>query len=368
MTILHSSVGRALRSKLDGLFLVQTGSEMSGPAVVALGGIGGVIVTGQHSKKGCRSTSASTIVTLRRSHPDLFLMWDAEQYATVNATKAAPFVLPLPGLFGSGSLPERLAEQRAMGVSMTLTPTAHLQALDVDSLQAVIQGANAELSDDILVHLPLDEAWLLGGSQKYVLDAVKDSRHPIAMSLASNRNPIPNREATEALQHLASESTVPLVLLRCDLAGLDFIARGGVCAAFGMSGGLRHAVSLLKPGLKIDIKDRRPSVLNGSLMDYFSMPRIDREYASVAAPACLCPECLGAALDRFGTDAASGASARRHNAHIALSLHSRLMTQVDMLGAWRAMVNEAQGNFLAEALRLGNAKFKEPAHFKTWAR
>jgi hypothetical protein len=31
-------------------------------------------------------------------------------------------------------------------------------------------------------------------------------------------------------------------------------------------------------------------------------------------------------------------------------------------------VNEAQGNFLAEALRLGNAKFKEPAHFKTWTR
>lgn len=368
MTMLHSSVGVSLRSKLDGLFLVQAGPDISGRAVTALGGVGGVVVTGVHSKGGRKSSSATAAKALRRSHPELFLMWDPAHYAQADATKSAPFVLPAPGLFGPGSLADALANQRAMGVSVALTPTGHILALDVDALHAVIEVANRERGDDIIVHLPLDEAWLVGGSYKYVVDAMRESRHPVAVSLASNQNPTNTSEAAEALQNLASESVVPLLLLRSDLTGLDFIARGGVCAAFGMSSSLRHGISSSKQGLKINIKDKRPSILRGPFLNYFRVKRMKDDYASVPTPVCFCAECLGSAMERFTSDKASIASAHRHNAFVALDLHSRLVSSGDRLVTWRGMVQEARGNYAAEALALGAPGFKEPAHLKTWAR
>lgn len=368
MTMLHSTVGLSFRSKLDGLFLLQTGPTMSGAAFLALGGIGGVVVTGDHGKSGLTSSSAAAVKELRRLAPDFFLMWDSEPYTQVEATKDAPFFLPAAGLFGPISLADRLADQRGMGVSVALTPTGHLQALDVDALQAVITTANAEPGDDIVVHLPLDEAWLVARSYRYVLEAVRESRHPIAISLASDRNPTSSAEASVALQHLAIESAVPLLLLRCDLEGLDFIARGGTAAAFGMSSKLRHGVSRAKSGRKFDVRDQRPSLAIEHFLSYMRPKRIEVDYASAIAPTCGCDECRGLPLDRFTDDDASHASARRHNALVALALHSRMTSSVDRLGTWREMVNEAQGNYFAESLVLGNKKFVEPGQFKVWAR
>ena len=295
-------------------------------------GHGGLVLTGMKASAHLR--------VLRYQLPGATLLHDREGYREQTATADDPFILPKAGLFGAVPLEQVLDEQLAMGTSVALTPTAHVQSGDTASLAAIVSAVAKLHRDDLLVHFPLDAEWLSDELVDGLLAAIERCNHPVAISLAHQRDPLDVRGVAENL-HRVAEHEVPIVLLRTDLAGLDFVARGGMAAAIGATSTLRHGLSPSRRGFKTNVTDTRTNVLLTEMLRFVTPATMERVFP--VAPTCSCRICAGRRLDRFTPVSRSQQEARTHN----LAMIEALVDQLDASGVgnrikeWRRLVRDS---------------------------
>jgi hypothetical protein len=263
----------------------------------------------------CGPGAGSRARTLRSAGYEGTLVIDRAAYEAEAATADEPFAIPDGRLFG-GDLEGVLQEQRDCGASVATTPTRYIHAGDSDALKAVMRTVRAIERNDVLVTVPVAISWLRDESLRQLIKVLTKIRLPKALILGGQYNPLEVfANAPKNLRCLAQE--VPsLGLWRTDLAAFDFMAHGGLFAAIGAGGSLRHAVpedeqpqSSSFPGA------HPPSVLVPDLLRFALADSLARKYANTPPPRCPCRVCEGTFLDRFNhRDGETRALAHAHNA------------------------------------------------------
>lgn len=279
---------------------------------------------------------------LRRAHPDLVIAYEPDADTSHVATAADSFLLPPDDLFGEVTLGRFLDEQKEAGASFCVTPTGHLRAGDSDAAKAVIDAANELNRDDVVVRLPCEPAFLRTSADQLVAIA-RRSRHPVALSLSDDQDPMARRGAVSGIRTLTA--AVPtLGLWRTDLAAFAHLAEGGLTALVGFVPSLRHGLSPGKRGRRNNLADNTPHVLLPQLFRYMRASELQRRYASTEPPHCTSTPCRGAALDRFTGSTGDRLAAHEHNAvallEIAAELH-RFDDPADRVGWWATRLRRA---------------------------
>lgn len=361
MTLQTRQTSQSVAAILSGRLLVQSGQRWSDQALkISRLPMGGLILTG--------ATAAAQLRKISNAWPDLVLAHDPETYRAVDASSDEPFSVPAAGLFGSVDLGQVLDEQLLMGASFAITPTGHLTSGDSLALKAVIVKAAELKRSDAVVHLPLDARWLKPSHISEVLEAIENSAHPVALSLAHNQDPLSIAGVAEGLQRIARIDT-PVMLLRTDLAGLDFLARGGMASTVGATSTLRHGIADHLRGYKINVADRRTNLLWQPLLDYVRPSRLEDLYANAPEPTCDCGVCGGKALNRFDTRTASQEEAKIHNLVAFRETFDlfRLEKGDRRRAVWCAEVRSAIAEHEAISLSLGQRSFQAPKPLTQWA-
>jgi hypothetical protein len=183
---------------------------------------GGLVVSG--------ASSLAAVQRLRAGFPDLVLIPEPDAHTRRSATPEAPFGLPqADGLFGVG-LGEALDAQRAAGASVALTPTQFITAGDAPSLKAAVQTANRLDRQDALLLLPVAWPWVRDPDVRQLVAAMLRSRHPVALALGADADPLDHKGVPDGLRRLAGD-VAHLVLWRTDLTAFDALSRGALSAA-----------------------------------------------------------------------------------------------------------------------------------------
>jgi hypothetical protein len=312
--------------------------------------------------------SARKAHALRGEFPDVPVAWDRESYRRVTATRANPFELPEPDLFGSWTLERWVAAELDRGAPFAITPTGHISAGDTDSVKAIISEANRLDDVRVLVHLPLHWRWCRPDTVDRVARLLTHARHPVAISLAHNTDPLSESRVAESLGELAAR-TPSLVLLRSDLAALDVLARGGLSGAFGVTATLRHGLATGKTGMKINPADLGPHVFFPDLLRFLRSSFAADLYANHQAPACSCLTCKGRRLDGFTSSPIDKSAAAEHNVRHVITMFGELVGHRDRLERaewWRSRTREAVVAHEILGQQLGRP-MEPPTALRCWA-
>ena len=284
--------------------MIQAGhSDARGVSVMLSGQDSGLVVTG--------AQALGVAGRIHRDRRSLVLGVDLEVEKSWIAEADKPFHLGEAHLFGEPSLEASLDDQRQAGASFALTPTGHIRPGDSDSLKAAVEQANQLKRDDVILRLPCDASWVTRQYGKQLNAVIGHSRHPVALSLAHEQDPLGRAGAAELLWEFAATHR-HLILWRTDMAALAHISNGGLAASVGFSPTLRHGVRPGKSGFQIDVSDRTPRVLLPDFLSYLRGSRIERIYAATPPPRCHCVVCNGKPLDRFDETTGSKFEAQAH--------------------------------------------------------
>jgi hypothetical protein len=264
----------------------------------------------------CGKNASSRASQLRRAGYEGILVIDHAAYESEAATADEPFALPERRLFGE-PLDDVLEDQLVYGASVAMTPTRYIHPGDADALKGVMREARAIERSEVIVAVPVARAWLRDESLRQLIAVLNHIPQPKALILGGQYDPLDNRHGPKNLRCVV-EQVSGLGLWRTDLAAFDCIAYGGLFAAIGAGGSLRHLVpedeqpqSSSPPGAHL------PSVLIPDLMNFFRADMLARKYANTPPPRCPCPICDGRFLDRFNRrDGETRAEAHAHNAAI----------------------------------------------------
>lgn len=346
---------------LSGRLLVQSSSRWSDRALeVSRAPMSGLVLTG--------TDSATQLAKIRRAWPDLIIAHDPESYREINATGDAPFLLPTAGLFGPVDLDETLDQQRVMGASFAVTPTGHLAFEDSLSLKAAVVKSAELTRTDTVVHFPLDARWLKPSHIAEVIEAIRNSPHPVGISLAHNQDPLTIAGVAEGLQRIARLDE-PVILFRTDLAGLDFLARGGMAATVGATSTLRHGIAPHMRGRKINVADQRTNLLWRPLLHYIRPSYLEDLHANAPQPTCNCGACCGRTLNRFDTSTAGQKEAKVHNLVALREVFDLFRSESGgrRRAVWRAEARSAIAEHERTAIALSQRSFRAPTPLTHWA-
>jgi hypothetical protein len=204
-----------------------------------------------------------------------------------------------------------LDAQREAGAALAVTPTGYIDTADSDAAKAVVEVANHLDRDDVLLLLPCHWTWAREPNVSQLVAIAGRSKHPVAIALADDGDPLAHTGVPNGIRRLASE-TPWMMPWRTDLAAFDAFAHGARAAAVGLLPSQRHAVKPGQRGRAIDPSNRTPNVLVPELLRYVRARYMHDEWFASARPwTCSCPICRGRAVDRF-----SGSDADRLQAHI----------------------------------------------------
>ena len=302
------------RDLLRGRVLLQVGQKDAVSGVVRrlpwTAALSGIVLTGK--------PNLGVVAALRAQDPDLVIALEPDVDREHFATALEPFVLPPPDLFDTATLNRVLDDQIEAGASFALTPTGHIRAGDPDAAKAVIDIANALDRADVVVRLPVAATWLRTNVEQLAAIAGR-SRHPVALSLAHEQDPMQGRGVAGAMRELTM-SVVGLALWRTDLAALAHVADGGWCGAVGFVPSMRHGLSPGESGKAINWRDHTPHVLLADHLRYMRGSHLQNIFASTEPPHCDCTACHGGPLDRFTGSDPDRLVAHEHNAAVLLSM------------------------------------------------
>jgi hypothetical protein len=247
------------------------------------------------------------------------LLIDPAAYVHEVATADEPFALPESddALFGT-NVNVLLDGQRQCHAAAAMTPSRYVQAGDSAALKALVHHAQAIERDDVIVAVPVALSWLTKDQYlPQLIAGLKRIPHPKAVMFGAQKNPFDVAAATPNFRRLLAETT-NVGLWRADVpAAFDCLAHGGMFAAIGAGGSLRHLVPAdEKPDANNPVV-HTPAVLLPSMLRYSEGRFIANKYASTPAPRCDCPVCDGASLDRFdSTSSEVRIAAHAHNAAV----------------------------------------------------
>lgn len=318
--------------------------------------LGGLVLTSQSRQEDAR--------LLRRLHPDLVLVVEPRYAMTEVATPDAPFVLPEPdGLF-QVPVEEVLTGQRNAGADIAMTPSGFVLAGEPDTLRALVAAGNAIDRNDVLLHVFLAPTYLTPANLRQTTAILRKSRHPIALTLASEQDPMTGKGIIDGMRHLCTQ--LPWVMLwRADLAGFDALAHGAKAAAIGTMTSTRHGVPAGKKGFAI-LKDKTPSVFVPYLGRFIRSSVLQDWYAATNAPTCPCSVCHGRGIDWFTQNPTDVEAARLHSLLLVNELHARLRGASSLAAEWARYAADAVAEH--EVLRaLTSINVKTPSTLVRWA-
>lgn len=126
-----------------------------------------------------------------------------------------------------------------------MTPTCFIEADETGearALEAVVDQANGLDREDTVVLLPCNWRWLREPSLSRLADRIRACRHPVALIMQADEDPLKRRYVPEGLRQLC-RSCPRLLLWRTDLAAFDAMAHGASGAAVGASAVLRFGAA-----------------------------------------------------------------------------------------------------------------------------
>ncbi|MFJ8145502.1 hypothetical protein ACIQ6R_10555 [Streptomyces sp. NPDC096048] len=301
---------------------------------------GGLVLTGAAAPARCRK--------IRNALPETVVVMDHGSHTHRVATPEAPFGLMSDrgwrDLDLSG-LEEILDGQRTNGASYAVTPTCFIPVDEAGSAQvlaATIAQANQLRRVDTVVVLPCSWRWLRRCSVSLLAEQVRACRHPVALIMQSDGDPLERNQVAEGLRQLC-RSCPRLVLWRTDLAAFDAMAHGALGAAVGVSAVLRHGVAP-QPGNGGGGHKPHPVVLVRRLLRYHRVATLQDWFAHIDPWTCDCAICKGAALTRFSDRDADVIAALQHSVCELYALHEDLDATLagdERIGWWRQQLADA---------------------------
>ncbi|WP_244362639.1 hypothetical protein [Streptomyces aquilus] len=302
---------------------------------------GGLVLTGAAAPVRCRE--------IRNARPETTVVMDQGSHTQQIATTDAPFGLKTNYGWRDldlAGLNEILDGQRDNKASYAVTPTCFIpadQVGDASVLKAVIRQANHLRRGDTVVLLPCSWRWLRRSSLPDLAEQIRSCRHPVALIMQADGDPLERDQASEGLRQLC-RSCPRLVLWRTDLAAFDAMAHGALGAAVGASAVLRHGVAP-RPDSGGGGHKPFPVVLVRRLLRYHRVATLQDWFAHVDPWTCDCAVCAGAALTRFTDSDADVLRALLHTVCELYSLHEELDATLpgdDRIGWWRQQLTDAR--------------------------
>ncbi|WP_405954853.1 hypothetical protein [Streptomyces phaeochromogenes] len=301
---------------------------------------GGLVLTGAAAPSRCRE--------VRNALPETVVVMDHGSYTQQVATTDAPFGVKTSYSWHEldlAGLNEVLDGQRDNKASYAVTPTYFIpadQAGDTSVLKAVVRQANLLHRQDTVVLLPCSWRWLRRSSLPHLIEQIRACRHPVALIMQADGDPLERAEAPEGLRQLC-RSCPRLVLWRTDLAGFDAMAHGAAGAAVGASAVLRHGVAPRPDNGGGGFKPF-PVVLVRRLLRYHRVATLEDWFAHIDPWTCDCTVCKGAALTRFTDREADVVAALQHTVCELYGLHAELDATLpgdERIGWWRQQLADA---------------------------
>uniref|UniRef100_A0AAU2VKY7 Uncharacterized protein n=1 Tax=Streptomyces sp. NBC_00008 TaxID=2903610 RepID=A0AAU2VKY7_9ACTN len=331
--------------------------------------LSGVVMTGP--KADARAFQLRTAAGYKGT-----LLIDSAPYATHTATAEEPFMAPPDELFAS--VDDSLTFQKARGASAALTPTGYIPPASSRALKAVMREANRIERADTLVSLPIDVTWLNRENIGQLIAVCSKIDHPKAVILFRQFDPLEQTKDVPANLRSLFTEVEHMSLLRTDLAALDVMAHGALCAGIGVQSSLRHAIP---PDEKARTGKRGggptyPHALMPELMCFKGAESLSKLYANVDPATCDCDECDGRGLDRFALP--DGETRREADNHTLLIWSSWVSEMASYRVGnerktwWRNKCATAVDRYALENQRIGlgahpKSGFQEPPPLKAWA-
>jgi hypothetical protein len=354
---------------LRGRVLVHENARYVPHARRALDGdLGGVVMTGD------KADERAFALRVEAGYTGAVLI-DTAAYKTYTANPDEPFLLPEDELFAS--VGTSLDFQKARGASAALTPTGYIAPADSKSLKAVVRAAEKIERADTVVSLPVDATWLTDEHVGQLIAACERIPHPKALVVVQQFDPLEHaREVPRNLRRVVS-GVENMMLLRTDLAALDAMAHGALCAGVGVDSSVRHAVPAGERPLPRNPRGPQyPNVLLPQLMRFKGAQALANRYANAAPMTCPCEVCDGRGLDRFyRPDGVTRRESEDHNLLTWTPWAAELMAVPAgerRKAWWRDKCAAALERYPLENQRLGlsagsSAGFVPPAPLKAWA-
>ncbi|MFE3587774.1 hypothetical protein ACFXOY_09620 [Streptomyces niveus] len=326
--------------------------------------LGGLVLTGVTSLAQCRA--------LRHVSPDLVLAVDHESHTLAYATETEAFGLRTSDGWrhlATDDLDEVLTGQLRNGASFAVTPTMFLGHTDgPPTLRNIMRQANRLRREDTVVLIACSYKWLQAPLLNELADRIGECPHPVALTLASNGDPLERQGVPEGLRQLCR--TCPnVVLWRTDLAAFDALAHGALAGAIGITASLRHGAAPDRAGGGGGWRPF-PVVLVGRLLRYLRVETLQDWFAHSDPWTCDCPVCAGAPLTRFTDTTASVLTARQHDVHALYNLHREAVASSpghDRLEWWRQKLQDSY-DLHRQLARQADMELSIPRVLQAWRR
>lgn len=270
----------------------------------------GIVLTG-------RDSTALRAVAHDRDAPELILA-DASAYSGKKRSTATD---PFDETW--------LQEQRSLGFPV-LPNAGYIAAADTGGLKSIL-SRTAGVGSDAIAPLAVNSWWLdEAGGLDVLQDEIEANSVPVAFVLEHLGDPLSVRRSLSGILRILEASTVPIIVLRCDISSIGLLCHGSYAAAVGTTTGLRHNYPITNsPG------GGRPARIAAIVKQCLSYVAVEKIAFAVAADPenqmwiCECRTCLGQTLDwitLLPTFALKEAAAFSHSIEVLLDLRDDLLS------------------------------------------
>jgi hypothetical protein len=270
-----------------------------------------------------------------------------------------------------------IGPQREWNLPVIRSDGRYVRSGDRDALKIAM---NEPLKADVTRVVSLHERWLRGQDLGMLINAVGACDNPLSFVFASVMDPFAAVGALQGLLELGEAAGADgrrVELLRTDLTGIGFSARGGSFAAIGLSTAARHHGLPIPSRQQEPYIDRQrwPLVFVPSLACWqrgYSLGAL-AEYGGAGITDCPCAPCGGRSLLRFDQSSPNRVPVEVRTDAQAHDLASWSRLAGDVLTApepWRAWADVCAGALATAAMNADQYKvaLELPRSLDAWAR
>jgi len=314
--------GLFVQSKLDGVTPMIS--------LVSSYGLGAVLTGDPARRRYARSDFLGAVKQLRRVHPDVDVLMDANLYS---GKRRKPAIEQLNR--------DWITTQRELGLPWAMTDSGYCGEGDIAGLQALLSNGT-RLGSRVITMLPLSIRWLIDDPDLLRTEIEKQG-NPVALILENENDPLDQKGAIGGLVALLA-GAVPVLLLRSDTGALGALAHGAAHAAVGTLSSLRHLYPVVPGGGP----SRHLSFVIPRLLGYYLHSRFEGAHtADPNHPAwlCGCTFCGGRDLSWIANSHDNDDSAFKHSIAAIAEMGASLITaaaRVSSAQAWTNMCAAAQ--------------------------
>lgn len=313
-------------AEISGRLLIQCRPHQAHAAVtVARAWDAGLVLTGKALEPAVRA--------LRDGGFAGPLLCDADRYSGGKRVSAA-----------TGVHPAWIRRQAGLGL-LPLTDSGYVAARNVTALRTVLRAA-AQQQSLVVAMLPLAARWF---ATKAICEAlvreINSFGVPVALAIEHSGDPFGVQRLVRWFLHLLATTTVPVILLRSDVAALGALCHGAHAAAVGTISALRHTYP---KGPRRAPRLPGVSAFVTPLLAYHRLETLETVFAKTPDLEqlwpCECPVCDGRTPAVLAAEEEPATLAFLHSLHALLGLRAdlrRVRTPEAMASAWHEHCSHA---------------------------